>query len=165
MIALSRKTPLLRLAAGAAATLAVSLLLAAPAAQAGPGGSRMAKLSVSASNFDARRGSGAAKSRGDINVGNDVNIGNDVNVDIDRDVNIDNDYNHWGPNYRYPVAAGVVIGTVAVTTAAVVGSYYYALPPGCTVVYRANETYYLCGTVYYRRSWYSNDVVYVVVNP
>jgi hypothetical protein len=161
MIAQTTQTPTYRLAAGAAAALVLSLLLAAPPAQAGGPGSRMAKPSVSGSNFDARRGnaSGPGKGRGDINVGNEVN------VDIDRDVNIDNDYNHWGPGYRYPVAAGVVIGTVAVTTAAVAGAHYYALPPGCTVVYRANETYYLCGSVYYRRTWYSNDVVYVVVNP
>ena len=57
------------------------------------------------------------------------------------------------------------MSAVAVTTAAVVGSYYYALPPGCTVVYRNGIRYQYCGSVYYSQTWHGNDVVYVVVNP
>lgn len=141
-----------------AAGLALSATLAAPPALAEGPGNRMAKPSVSGANRDARRYPDAPRGRGDINVGNDVNIGNDVDIDVD----VDHGYGHgyWG---HHPVAAGIVIGTVAVTTAAVVGSYYHTLPAGCTVVYQHGETYYLCGTVHYRRTWYGNDVVYVVV--
>ena len=59
----------------------------------------------------------------------------------------------------------MAIGAVAVTTAAVMGSYYYTLPPSCSTVYRNSVSYYYCGSVYYQQSWSGNDVVYVVVNP
>lgn len=100
--------------------------------------------------------------RGNINTG-DINIGNDIDIDIDG--GWDNDWNGWGSNYPI-AAAGVAIGAIAVTTAAVMGSYYYALPPsGCTVVFRGGISYHYCGSVYYRETWSGNDVVYVVENP
>jgi PPE-repeat protein len=100
--------------------------------------------------------------RGNINTG-DINIGNDINIDIDRDYG-------WHGDIDYPIAAGIAvgaaIGAVAVTTAAVVGSAYYALPPsGCVTVIRNGFSYYQCGTVYYQQTWQGSDVVYVVVNP
>jgi PPE-repeat protein len=100
--------------------------------------------------------------RGNINTG-DINIGNDIDIDIDRDYG-------WHGDIDYPVAAGIAwgaaIGAVAVTTAAVVGSAYYALPPtGCTTVIMNGITYQQCGTVYYQQTWQGSDVVYVVVNP
>lgn len=155
-----------------AAGLALSATLAAsPAIASGGAGGRLAKPSVAGANMEARRSPDAPRGRGDINVGNDTNVGNKVNVgndvnignDVDIDVDVDHGYGHgyWG---HHPVAAGIVIGTVAVTTAAVAGAYYYALPTGCTVIYQGGETYYLCGTVHYRRTWYGNDVVYVVVD-
>lgn len=100
---------------------------------------------------------------GNINTGN-VNIGNDVNIDIDGGYGYHGGYYHGG-GYYHPVAAGVVIGAMAVTTAAALGSYYYALPPGCTVVVRSGVSYHYCGSVYYQQTWSGNDVVYVVVNP
>ena len=52
-----------------------------------------------------------------------------------------------------------------VTTAAVVGSYYSALPSGCTSVVTNGMTYSQCGSVYSQKTWQGNDVAYVVVNP
>lgn len=100
---------------------------------------------------------------GNINTGN-VNIGNDVNIDIDGGYGYRGGYYHGG-GYYHPVATGMVIGAMAVTTAAVLGSYYYALPPSCTVVVRSGVSYHYCGSVYYQQTWSGNDVVYVVVNP
>ena len=125
---------------------------------ASAGGGRMAQSSVSGTNH-AGRGSAGNHSGNRINTG-DVNIGNDINVDIDGGFN-----HHGGGYYYHPIATGIAIGAVAATTAAVLGASYYALPPGCTTVYRNGMSYYYCGTVYYQKSWYGDDVVYVVVNP
>jgi hypothetical protein len=104
--------------------------------------------------------------RGNVNTGNvnrgNVNVGNDINIDIDNDYGRPG-YGYGG--YYHPVATAAFIGAVAVTTAAVVGSYYYALPPGCTTVIKNGVTYHYCGTVYYQKTMSGNDVVYVVVNP
>lgn len=155
---------------------ALVALLSLPAdayARKGAAGGRLANASVSGFNRPSTMPAGnpgrtrdrdrsRVDNNGNIgstgNIGNNVNIGNDVNIDIDHG------YNNWGGRH-YPLAPGVVIGTVAVTRAAVVGSYYYSLPAGCTTVYRDGLTYYYCGSVYYSRTWYGNDVVYVVVNP
>ena len=100
--------------------------------------------------------------RANVNTGN-VNIGNDVNV------NIEGGYGYRGPGYGggyyHPVAAGAVIGAMAVTTAAVVGSYYRTLPPSCTTVVKNGVSYSHCGSVYYQQTWSGNDVVYVVASP
>lgn len=164
------------------------------AARGGGGGGRKAQTSVSGANHAASRPSGGGGNRGNgnagyankgnvntgnvnrgnvntgnvnrgnINTGNintgNVNIGNDVNIDIDGGYG----YGHGG-YYHNPIATGIAIGAVAATTAAVLGSSYYALPPGCTTVYRSGISYYYCGSVYYEKSWSGNDVVYVVVNP
>lgn len=133
-----------------------------------PNGGRMAQASVSGANHanrnDVRRSGQVSGNRNNVGSGNrnNINIGNDVNIDIDHDYNHGNE---WNDHHHHPIAAGIVIGTVAVTTAAVVGSYYYRLPAGCTMVYRNGVSYYYCGSVYYSRTWYGNDVVYVVVNP
>jgi hypothetical protein len=104
--------------------------------------------------------------RGNVNTGNintgNVNIGNDVNINIDGGYG----YGGYHPYHPYhPVAAGAVIGAMAVTTAAVVGSYYRALPANCTIVMKGAMTYHYCGSVYYQQTWSGDDVVYVVVNP
>jgi hypothetical protein len=151
-------------------SLILGSLLMLPASSAdarGSGAARpnnMARSSISSANRNdintGNRG-GNKINTGDVNR-NRVNIGNDVDIDIDGGYN-----NHWhGGYYDHPIAAGIAIGAVAVTTAAIVGSYYYALPPsGCTVVIKNGISYHYCGSVYYQKSWYGNDVVYVVVNP
>ena len=105
------------------------------------------------------------------NSGNNVNSGNrtnngNVNVGNDVNINVDGGY---GNGYRggvyHPVAAAAVIGGIAVTTAAVVGSYYSTLPAGCTTVIRNGVSYSQCGTVYYQQTWQGDSPAYVVVNP
>lgn len=166
-----------RLVIGVIAMTAVLALVVADASARGAGrggsGGSMAHSSVSgASRSMARPTTGNVNrgsantgnvntgnvNRGNINTGN-VNIGNDVNVDIDGG------YGYHGGYYHHPVAAGVTIGAVAVTTAAVLGSYYRTLPPSCTVVVKNGVSYHYCGSVYYQQTWSGNDVVYVVVNP
>jgi len=74
-------------------------------------------------------------SRGDFNRNNidtgNVNINRNVNVSVDNE---DHYNNGWGGVWYHPVAAGVAIGAVAVTTAAVLGLYYcaagYRMCPG-----------------------------------
>jgi hypothetical protein len=175
---------------GACVVVAAALLWLAAHASAhrggggrggGGGGGRMAHSSVSGASHASRGGgssyrgsSGNRASTGDrastgnrTNTGN-VNTGNRVNtgdINIDRgDVNIDVDPGYG--RYRHPVAAGMAIGAVAVTTAAVLGASYYTLPPsGCTTVIEDGLSYYYCGDVYYQQTMSGDDVVYVVVEP
>lgn len=157
------------------------------------GGGRMAQSSVSGANRattgggSASRGNAGNYNRGNVNTGNvnrgnvntgnvntgnvnrgnintgNINVGNDVNIDIDRDYH--GGYGGYG-GYYHPIARGAYIGAVAVTTAAVIGAYYYALPPsGCTTVIQNGVSYSYCGTVYYQKIMSGNDVVYVVVQP
>jgi hypothetical protein len=101
------------------------------------------------------------------NSGNRVNNGN-VNVGNDVNVNIDGGYNNGccGGGYGYhPIAAAATIGAIAVTTSAIVGSYYHTLPSGCTTVVQNGATYSQCGSVYYQQTMQGSDPVYVVVNP
>lgn len=122
------------------------------------------------SNVNSGNVSGGNGNRGNINTGNVNNVqgGNrNTNINIDNSVNIDGGYNNgYRGGVQYPVAAGAMIGAMAVTTAAVVGSYYYALPPsGCTTVITNGVTYQRCGSAYYQQTWQGDTVVYVVVNP
>jgi hypothetical protein len=175
------------------AAVSLALLLAVPAqdAEARGAGARAgssAHASVSGANrASVNRGSvnTGAVNRGSVNTGNvnrgNVNTGNvnrgnintgDINIGNDIDIDIDGDYGwgRWDGDIDHPVAAGIAagafIGAVAVTSAAVVGSAYYALPPsGCVTVIKNGVTYYQCGTVYYQQTWQGSDVVYIVVNP
>jgi hypothetical protein len=173
----------------ASASLALFLAIPAPSAEArgaaGARGGATAHASVSGANRASYGGAGGYN-RGNVNTGNvnrgkvntdnvnrgNVNRGNvntdNVNIGNDIDIDIDGDYG-WRGDIDYPVAAGiaagVVIGAVAVTTAAAVGSAYYALPPsGCVTVVRNGVSYYQCGSVYYQQTWQGSDVVYVVVD-
>ena len=141
----------------------------------GGGGGQMAMSSVSSANRgNGNRGNLGGGNRGNGNYGgNGGNRGNgnrgNVNVGNNVNINIDNDYNgHRGGYYgggRYPVAAGVVIGAMAVSRGAAIGSYYASLPSSCTIIMRGGVSYHYCGSVYYQQTWSGNDVVYVVVNP
>lgn len=163
------------------------------AARGGGGGGRMAQSSVSGANRSMSRPSGGANTasrantgnvnRGNVNTGNvnrgnintgNVNTGNvnranvntgNVNIGNDVNVNIEGGYRGYGGAYHHPIAAGAVIGAMAVTTAAVVGSYYRTLPPSCTTVIKNGVSYSQCGSVYYQQTWSGNDVVYVVASP
>ena len=103
---------------------------------------------------------------GNINTGN-INTGNINTGDINRgDVNIDvdNDWNGWGGYYDHPVGAFAAGAVVGATTAAVLGSRYYALPPGCSPYPYASLTYYSCAGAWYQPTYQGDTVVYVVVD-
>ena len=72
--------------------------------------------------------------------------------------------NGWGGWVDNPIAAGMVIGATAMWTAAVVGSYWYALPYGCPPWYWGGFSYYSCGGSYYRPIYEGDTVVYVTVD-
>jgi hypothetical protein len=72
-------------------------------------------------------------------------------------VNIDGG---WGGWTDYPFLAGAAF---AWTTAAIVGSMYYALPPGCPPYSWGGYGYYHCGGAYYEPRYEGDTVVYVTV--
>jgi hypothetical protein len=172
-----RATPLMAAAIASTALLALCIADASAARGGGRGGGHMANSSVSGANrasYGGNRANAGYGNRGNVNTGNvnrgnintgNINVGNDVNIDIDVDGRYGYGSGYRGGYYYRPVATAAVIGAVAVTTAAVLGSYYYSLPPGCSVVYRAGVSYHYCGSVYYQQSWSGDQVVYVVVAP
>lgn len=159
------------LAAGLSLALSVLLSTAPSPAFAGGGmhsaNGRLAQGSIAASKGTAKGGRQVSGSGNRVNTANNANVGNNVNIGNDVDIDIDGGYNHhgWDDHHYHPVAAGIVVGAVAATTAATLGAYYYSLPAGCTTVYKNGQSYWVCGSVYYNRTWYGNDVVYVVVSP
>jgi hypothetical protein len=141
-------------------------------ANAGNNSGNRASASDRMSNSGNNNGNRVNGGNNNINTGNngnrvntgDVNIGGNNNINVD----IDGGYGHccgggWGG--YHPIAAGIAIGAVAVTTAAVVGSYYHTLPMGCTTVIKNGVTYSQCGSAYYQQTFQGNDVVYVVASP
>lgn len=138
-------------------------------------GGKMAQNSVSGANRSAaasRNDNDRNNNRNNNNNNNrNVNVNNSGNVRVggNNNVNIDIDNDRHGCCYHgnnyHPILTGVAIGAVAVTTSAIVGSYYRTLPPSCTTVIRNGITYSYCGSVYYQQTWSGDDVVYVVVNP
>jgi hypothetical protein len=108
-----------------------------------------------------RPGNSGNINSGNINTGN-INTGNinrgDVNIDVD------NDWNGWGGYYDHPVGAFAAGAVVGATTAAVLGSRYYALPTGCSPYPYASLTYYSCGGAWYQPTYQGDTVVYVVVD-
>jgi uncharacterized protein YjbI with pentapeptide repeats len=130
--------------------------------------SNVNSANVNKSNYNSANVNKSNYSSANVNSANinkvNVNTTNVNNVNVNGGYN--NAYYHGGSAYYHPVATGMVIGAVAVTTAAVVGSYYRALPPsGCTMVNKNGAVYQYCGSVYYQQTYSGNDVVYVVVNP
>jgi hypothetical protein len=98
---------------------------------------------------------------GNINTGNinraNINTGNINNINVD----VDHHYGYGGAYYRPGYGAGVVAG--AAVGAAIVGSYYRALPANCVTVYRATVSYYQCGSAWYKPVYAGTTVQYVVV--
>ena len=116
---------------------------------------------ASRANTANRTNTGSRANTGNVNSGNRVNTG-DINVDR-GDVNIDVDRGYGG--FDNPVAASMAIGAVAATTAAVIGSSYYALPSGCSTVVMNGATYHQCGSSYYQQTMSGDQVVYVAASP
>ncbi len=178
---------------GMVCCLASAISLAPDMAHAqrfGGGGARagsMARSSISGANHASKQAvmqdsrpkpssAGSAGNRmenGDVNVGNqintgDINVGRDVDVEVDHDgwggwhdvdVDIDGGPGDWDidvdVDHYHPLA----------TAAAVAGSYYYAVPVGCPIVYTYPHPYYYCNNVYYEERMEGDTVVYVVVKP
>jgi hypothetical protein len=68
----------------------------------------------------------------------------------------------YGAGY-HPVAIGAATGAVAVTTAAVIGSSYSALPSGCAKSFHSAIIYYHCGSAWYRPAPLNGGTEYVAV--
>jgi hypothetical protein len=99
------------------------------------------------------------------NIGNRVNTG-DINVNRNANINGGDWDGGWHGWNDYPVGAGLAIGAAAaVTSAAIMGSYHYALPPGCPPYVYGGYTYYGCGGSYYAPQYEGDNVVYVTVPP
>ena len=108
-----------------------------------------------------RASAGQLPARGDGNRGNNNNINRgDIKVGNDNNIDGDNDWG-WGGWDDHPIGAGIAFGTAAaVTSAAIYGSMYYALPYGCSPYY---GSYYSCGGMYYEPRYEGDTVVYVTV--
>lgn len=130
----------------------------------GGGANRQVRASSGSSIQSASRGNsnvnrGANRTASNVNrSGNRVNSGNintgDVNIDVDGGCC------NGGYGYGYhPVARGAAIAT----TAAVMGSYYSALPSGCVTVVRVGINYSRCGSVWYQPVYSGANVQYMVV--
>jgi len=75
------------------------------------------------------------------------------NTNVNRAANVNVNHNVNGSGYGYgnrPVARAATVGAMAVTTAAVIGSRYHALPSNCVTVMRAGGTYHHCGSAWYQ---------------
>ena len=122
---------------------------------AGSGRSTANANRANAANVNANRNVNASGANVNRNVNaSSVNVNRNVNVNVDYDNNVG-----WG-GYGHPVARGAA---VAVTTAAVMGAYYAALPTGCVTVPRGALTYHQCGSVWYQPVYSGANVQYVVV--
>jgi hypothetical protein len=137
-------------------------------ASAGGGGANRSVRASSGSNISTASRGNANVNRGNatrsasnanrsgnrnVNTGN-INTGN-VNV------NVDNNCCNGGWGYgAHPVARGAAIAT----TAAVMGSYYSALPAGCVTVVRIGINYSRCGSTWYQPSYSGATVQYQVVS-
>lgn len=76
-----------------------------------------------------------------------TNVNRNANVNVNHNVNV----NGGGYGYGHrPVARAATVGAIAVTTAAVVGSRYHALPSNCATVVRGGGTYHHCGSAWYQ---------------
>lgn len=128
-------------------------------------------------NFNASNRAGRGVARQDLRVRRDansnINFNRNTNVNrnwnVNRNLNVDVDVHHeygygyrWD-NYYHPVARAAVATAAAVTTAAVIGSMYRALPTGCVTILRGGLTYYQCGSAWYQPTYVGSSVQYVVV--
>jgi hypothetical protein len=161
---------------GGGGKMAQSSVSGANRSAGGGGGGNAAKANRgnnggNANNAGSRNGNNNVSGK---NSNNNVNVNNknvnNVNVNKNVNVNVDNNGYHndgWGhyDNDYHPIAAGVVVGAVAATTAAVIGSAYSTLPSGCSPVVKNGVQYNYCGSVYYQQTMQGDDVVYVAVNP
>jgi hypothetical protein len=131
----------------------------------GGGANRSVRASSGSSISTASRGNAnvnrgnATRSANNVNrSGNRVNTGNINTGDVN--VNVDNNCCNGGWGYgAHPVARGAAIAT----TAAVMGSYYSALPGGCVTVVRIGINYSRCGSVWYQPIYSGANVQYQVV--
>jgi hypothetical protein len=129
------------------------------------GGSRDIRSSASG-NVNFNRGGGDFNrnnfDRNNTNFNGNQNF-NRNNVNVNNNIHGECYGGCYNRGWDHPVAAAAAVGAVAATTAAVVGSMAYSLPPDCTTP-MANG-YYQCGDTWYQPQYSGTDVQYEVVNP
>ena len=106
---------------------------------------------------DAQRGGGARGGGSATRTSVNHNVQASRNVNVNRNVNVDVDRR----DYYHPVATAAAVAT----TAAVIGSMVYSIPPSCTSVVANGVTYQQCGSSWYQPQYVGSQVTYVVVNP
>ena len=127
---------------------------ASTGARGGASANRQVRASSGSNLNTASRGNANVNRSGNRN----VNTGNINTGDIN--VNVDNDCCDGGWGYgAHPVARGAAVAT----TAAVMGSYYSALPAGCVTVVRVGINYSRCGSIWYKPIYSGANVQYLVV--
>lgn len=110
---------------------------------------------------DAQRGGGARAGGGGgatrTSVNHNVQANRNVNANVNRNVNVDVDrHDHY-----HPVATAAAVAT----TAAVIGSMVYSIPPSCSSMVVNGVSYQQCGSSWYQPQYVGSQVTYVVVNP
>jgi hypothetical protein len=130
------------------------------------GGSRDIRSSASGNvNFNNRGNGNFDRNnfdRNNTNFNGNQNF-NRNNVNVNNNIHGECYGGCYNRGWDHPVAAAAAVGAVAATTAAVVGSMAYSLPPDCTTP-MANG-YYQCGDTWYQPQYSGTDVQYEVVNP
>ncbi len=87
-----------------------------------------------------------------------TNVNRNTNVNANRNVNVNVNNGGYGYGGR-PVARAATVGAMAVTTGAIIGNRYRAIPANCATVVRPSGTYHHCGSAWYQ----SQGSEYIVV--
>jgi|GraSoiStandDraft_51_1057287.scaffolds.fasta_scaffold459457_1 hypothetical protein len=156
-----------RLLRAAAAIAIISSAATADAKQSGRAGgasrSGSASRSAGASSRTAQHHSGARNNAAvngnrSTHANRNVNANRSANVNVNHNVHVNNNVGRYGYG-AHPVARAATVGAMAVTTGAVIGSMYHALPSNCATVVHSGGTYHHCGSAWYQ----SHNGQYVAV--
>lgn len=120
-------------------------------------GSLLASMVADAQRGGGRAGGGGGGGATRTSVNSNVQANRNVNVNVNRNVNVDVDRR----DYYHPVATAAAVAT----TAAVIGSMVYSIPPSCSSVVVNGVSYQQCGSSWYQPQYVGSQVTYVVVNP
>lgn len=118
-------------------------------------GALLVSMLADAQRGGGGRGGGGGATRTSVNT--NVQANRNVNVNVNRNVNVDVDRR----DYYHPVATAAAVAT----TAAVIGSMVYSIPPSCSSMVVNGVTYQQCGSSWYQPQYVGSQLTYVVVNP